>query len=277
MRSAAKLLGVVAFLTSSTALAAPNPPSTWTAERRTQIQNRLFVLWNELDLAVRNHRSNESAVERQEREFRMFRVFDRIPLRDELHGLEAELNRIGARFGISGVRVKLLRREAPASRIPRSVFVDGAFRLAPDATAETLQLQLAGTGTREALLNFVRSWDETVTRLLVPEEPRGGLRWTLSANAYRFRDVRFPKILPREPRALLPGWARTDPKRFADLEPELWRRVEAIEALIPSAKEAYPVRERFLLNSARMSFFLAKSMPGDEAEPRPPRKRAEGR
>lgn len=241
--------------------AAAVPPS-WTPEREAQLRSRLVFLWNEVDLAVRNRRSNERDVQRQEGEFRALRLFDRIPFTDALEGLEEELNRVAPRFELANVRVRLLRREPPPPALPAEVYVDEPFRLAPEDVGELLHLRIEGTGTREGVINLLDQRNAVVTRLLITADPRlpeEAGRWWVDATAFRFRKIRFPRIKPRDPRTVLPRWARENPKDFAQAEPALWKRVESIEKLIPSAREAYPARERFLLNSARMSFFISKA------------------
>lgn len=85
--------------------------------------------------------------------------------------------------------------------------------------------------------------------------------WKIHAHAFRFRNLKFPTLVPRNPRSLLPAWARVDFPAFAKAEPVISGFVTRIEALEPKAEPYYRLREEFLVNDARLSFFLSKAAP----------------
>jgi hypothetical protein len=92
-------------------------------------------------------------------------------------------------------------------------------------------------------------------------------RFAVRARSYRFRELRYPRLRPRDPLELLPSWARRQPERFASQEPILWDYVKRIREKIPETPGLYEQRAEFLLDSARMSFFMTKAQAYAQTKP----------
>jgi hypothetical protein len=149
-----------------------------------------------------------------------------------------------ARCEVSGASVRVLHAERVESR-GYARFEDLLRAVAPRLgahTAEAVCLGVAGPV------------DDDRCRAT-------NLPWTLDARAFVFRKIAFPRLVARDPRQLLPGWAKKDPKAFAKAEPALWKLIESTLRLAPQAKPRYATKRRFLLKQAQMEFFLSKAMP----------------
>lgn len=235
---------------------------------RERLRFRLERLFNEADLLIRNSAASRADVARQERDARELRMMERIPFREDLTALRRSLAESAAS---TGVRLERLRAGPPPPRPappPRELGTERArpFRLSPEQVAEELPLRLEVRGERASIERWIARWKDEILRLVEPagEFPlergkKGG--WIVHARAYRFRPgLEFPRLRPPDPLTLLPSWARKDPAAFARLEPELWRLVQKTRAAVPRARTHYKNRRQFLLNDARLSFFLSKSV-----------------
>jgi hypothetical protein len=239
-------------------------------QERENLRYRLEGLYNEVDLLVQNQKVDQSDVRRQEREMAALKVYERIPLRADAPGLKRSLGESAKSYGIriEAVQLRRSRRPAPAA-VPSSVYSDARFRLSQDQLVEEIPFRVVFSGDRARARDWVRAWPADQMRLAEPVagydnfavEPAGRGRWAVEARAFRFRATRFPRLRPRDPAALLPAWARRRPGDFARAEPVLWSFVTRARRRIPLTPSLYAGRSRFLLNDARMSFFLAKAMP----------------
>jgi hypothetical protein len=254
---------------SSVGLASPLPPARPLNEaERSDLRYRLESLDNELELLVRNQRSDESGSARLDRAFEALRVLERIPLETGIDDLRAELAHRAKPSGVGLVRLEILARDKPKKPLPDSLFSDTPkFHLEPDQIAETLHLRLVISGDGPAIEEWIQKWPEDQLRLIEPEKgyarpglrPAGNGRFRLQARVFRFRKIRFPRLKPRDPVSLLPAWARREPGRFAQAEPELWRYVRRIQERIPETQAPFEKKGELLLERARMSFFLSKA------------------
>jgi len=233
---------------------------------RASLRYKLENLFNEVDLLIRNQRVDEADVLRQEREMEALKVYERIPFTDDLEGLKEQLSESARQSGVKLERLLVLGRSKAKRRIPSSLLTDEPeFRLTPLDVVETLHLQLDARGSESAIQRWTSAWQTEQLRLVEPAvdapERQGVDRWQIQARTFRFRNIQFPALRPRPPEQLLPAWARRNSSEFARQEPLLWSFVEKVRALTPAALPLYRNRERFLLNGARMDFFLAKAMP----------------
>jgi hypothetical protein len=249
-------------------MAAPAPRPTLTATERSSLRYHLQNLWSEMDLLVRNQETDEKDLRRQDREFALFRVFDRIPFEPRIPELKKELSTSAQKYGleISLLQIQRNLKEPPAP--PKEIYTDKRpFHFSKEQLYETLRLKISGRGSIKDVQRWLDSWDDILLRYVEPlgpitRTPRG---WQVQAAAYRFRNVNFPRLKPRDPVTLLPAWARKDPGAFAQAEPQLWNYVTRIRAKTSEAELPYENRRKFLLNAARMSFFLSKALPHEEA------------
>lgn len=247
-------------------------PTALAPARASELEYRLENLANELELLVRNHRADEADVKRQEHQLAVARAYQRIPFEDGLPALLKELRAASAPRGIAIERVLLVGRSGASRRIPRELYSDQtAFKMRPEDAVETLDIRIVtssgpGAGDAAAVDRWAQGLGRRTTRLLDPPDGQDALRCfpdgrghrTVDARIYRFRRIRFPRVRPRDPLSLLPASARRDPSGFARAEPRLWQYVERIRRLEPVAGALYPIRGRFFLNDARMSFLLSK-------------------
>jgi hypothetical protein len=128
--------------------------------------------------------------------------------------------------------------------------------------AEPIPFEAEVAGSRDAVERWIRAWKETQVRYAEPTaaiEAQGGAAWKVRGRAYRFRDVRYPEIRQRDPRGLLPPWARRAPAEFAHREPRLWRFVSETRRLAPSARPLLEIRRELLTLKPRLEFFIAKT------------------
>jgi hypothetical protein len=244
------------------------PASSLGEAERSELRYRLESLSNEMELLIRNQRSDASDSARIGRAFEGLRVLDRIPLQPELASLRAELESRAKESGVKVVKIELLGHDRPKKRVPAELYSDTpSFKLEPDQIGETLHIRLYLAGDGPAVEEWIQRWPYDQLRLIEPEagykkpglKPNGAGRFTLRARAFRFRDIHFPKLKPRDPISLLPAWARKDPGRFAATEPLLWQYIRNIQERIPLTAGPFDGLRELLLDKARMSFFLSKT------------------
>lgn len=232
------------------------------------LRYRLETLYNEVDLLVRNQRSDQSGRARIERAFKALKVFDRIPMQPKIDTLRAELAHRAEEAGVGLVKLEVLGKDRPKKALPRVLVSDTPhFALSPDQIAETLHLRLTIKGDPSLIEQWIQKWPEDQLRLIEPESgyARPGLahagkdRFQLRARAYRFREIHFPTLKAHDPLDLLPEWARRNPVSFAASQPALWEYVKKIQEAIPRTSSPFETKGDLLLNSARMDFFLSKA------------------
>ena len=266
-----KIPALLTLLFSATqALASPSAPARLTPVERDTLRYHLENLFNEVDLLVKNQRADESDVQRQEREFQGLQVYERIPFQENLTELKSQLAGSASDHGLILERIAITHRSQEGGKVPSSIYTDNSgFHLKPGQVVQTLDVRaVVKAKTPAELENWVHGWKSDVLRLVEPSgtesscyHPLGTGEYAVSAIAYRFREEKFPTLVPRNPMELLPGWARRDPDSFARNESLLWDFVKKIQALEPKTPPLYRNRERFLLNDARYEFFLKKASP----------------
>jgi hypothetical protein len=265
---------------SVTAHSAPAPTSL-DAKQRDWLRYKLENLFNEQDLMIRNQKVDRSDVEHQRREFTELKVFERIPFREDLPGLRKSIEASTVERGLKLISFNPLPKHKPtAPRLPESIYTDGPnFKLSNEQLVDEIPFQAVIQGPEAAVTDWIMSWPEDQLRLAEPEGksialathklPNG--KWEVKAHAFRFRDIKFPTLRPRDPAELLPTWAAGNTQLFAQNEPLLWTFVTRTRAITPQALPLYRNREEMALNAARMSFFISKAAPRSETGPgRPP-------
>lgn len=250
---------ILSFVVLSSAFGAQVP---LTQTQRDRLRFRLENLFNEMDLAIKNEKINRSDLGKQERDFEVLRVFEAIPLSENLNGLQAELVKLAEKQGLEAQNFKVVRRSKPKASPPRLVFSDDPrFKFTEDQLVEKIDFKLKIRGPKRDIETWKTSVQNEAPRLIEFDRVSYGRGYAdIQAHAYRFRDVRFPKLVPRKSVELLPSWARKNQKVFAQTEPLLWELASRIEDLRPKALPLYSTREQFLLNDARISFFISKSL-----------------
>ncbi|HUP57926.1 MAG TPA: hypothetical protein VM598_10770, partial [Bdellovibrionota bacterium] len=262
MKVALQLILSSCLLFSTLAGAAP-APARLSEPQRSDLRYRLESLFNEVDLLVRNQRSDESDRARLGRELRELKVLERIPMKTDLDGLKRELSERARAFDIRVERVELVSADSPSRPVPREIATHlPSFRIETSQLVQTLRIRLVLKGDGPAIYDWIQRWPDDQVRLIEPEKgfERPGVtqvragRFSVWARAYRFREIRYPRLRPRDPAELLPAWAKRQPERFARQEPMLWDYVKRIREKIPETPSLYERRAAFLLDSARMSF-----------------------
>lgn len=251
-------------------------PPKLSQQERSQLRFHLENLWNEIHLLVLNQASEERDIRRQEREFQFFQIFDRIPFSQRIQKLREELKSTAKENGIILSKIEVTRRSTQPKPIPQQVYTDTQrFRFSQEQLTETLEIRVIGKGPIESAHRWVESWPKQVIRLVIADTRHPSdskvhrldqKSWEIQAHAFRFRSIKYPKLLPRNPLELLPSWARKNPRSFAEEEPFLWSFVTRIQEWKPKAAKAYENRRQFFLNDERMSFYLlqAKEVPIQE-------------
>jgi hypothetical protein len=240
---------------------------------REAIRYQLLNLFNEADLLIRNEKSDELDLARQEREAKVLRIYDRIPFSEQLDQLRHELATGAKAKKLADVKVTVVGRSPKPAPVPKSVFTDEArFKLSDNQLVETIYLKIQVKGSKSDVRAWVKSWAAEQMRLIEPRSGYGNLSmkplgkvWVVEAKAFRFRDVEFPRLISRNPVELLPAWARKNPDAFAQAEPKLWQLIEQTQALQPKAQPYYEKKRKYLLSQAREEFFLGKATRGEAA------------
>lgn len=266
MTASAILVALTLLFPAAHASASTRPSEQRLSEKeRSVLRHRLENIWNEVHLMVRNENSAKIDFDRLQREMRQFRVLERIPLRDNLDGLKEELELSIRSHGLGLTSFKVIGRSRSAD-VPPELFTDsGRFRLSEKQLVEETRIEIRGKGKIDQVYRWISDWKEDLLRVIEPvksPEQRAGETWRLQIRAYRFRDIQFPRLKPRDPMQLLPNWARKNPDRFAEQERLLWSLVVKTREMIPKSESAYQMRGKFLLEGARMSFFIKKTENG---------------
>lgn len=236
---------------------------------KASLRFHLENLSNEIDLLIRNQKIDRSDVKKQERDFANLRTLERIPLKRNIPSLKSELIESAKPLNLQLQHMETTGYSPPGKKIPSLVLTsDPPFRLNEDQLVEKIQFTITVQGTEDQLNEWVHHWPNQLIRYVEFESKKERRPihskaakpiWILKAHTFRFREIRFPKLRPKNPRDLLPAWAKQNPGAFSAQEPVLWSFVKKIEQLAPQATPCYDIRSQFLLNDARLSFFLSKS------------------
>jgi hypothetical protein len=231
---------------------------------RDALRSRLEAHFSELDLTVKNHRSEVRDLERQKLEIEQLKVLERIPFEEKIPELKKELAESASSFRVKVSGFQKKGHSSIGTRpVPDKIFSDERFRLDPTLTAQEVHFTLTADGDRAAVQKWLASLPTEQMRLveLKKLEPLNNRQFIVRAHAFRFRPIEFPKIEVRDPSVHLPGWAKKNPQAFAESEPLLWSFVTQARELKAQAEPLYATRRQVLLNSARMAFFLSKALP----------------
>jgi hypothetical protein len=211
-----------------------------------------------MDLLIKNQRADIADLKRQEKEMSALQVFERIPMEQKVHELHEQLILSAKQFGLLPSQFKVTHFSQPGKTIPKKVFTNEInFRITPDQLTEKIYFRIQVKGTNESIDKWIQNWSNHPVRIVELDSRQGG---NIQAHAFRFRPIRFPTLVPRKPIEYLPKWAQTNLKYFSETEPLLWSFVTRIQNLAPQTPPYYMNRARFLLNDARYSFFLSKSL-----------------
>jgi hypothetical protein len=265
---------LLALTSSQLALSSTTPALQ--PEQHQRLRYKLETLFNEQDLMIRNQKVDHSDVAHQRKELEALKVFERIPYKADIAGLQENLRESSKRRGLKLITFKALqgKTKASAKRVPESLYTDDpAFRLTPAQLAEEVPFRAVLQGDKPSVLTWMESWPDDQLRLT---EPRGGNpdsaikglpngQWEIQAHAFRFRDIKFPTLKARDPIELLRREGVRTPETLAQTDPLLWSFVTRIRELAPQARPLYHTREDLLLNSAIMSFFVSKAVPRGRA------------
>jgi hypothetical protein len=234
---------------------------------RNSMRYELEILFNEVDLLIKNQKSNLSNLKRQETDIEGLKVYERIPFKRDESGLKEELKRSAQAFQVTLAEFKTTRNKDEPLVHPRQTHLSPQWK--PESIAEQIGFRAVVRGPEISVKNWVRAWKTDQMRLIELDSkdenqsivPLKNQRWEIYAHAFRFKPIKPPEFNPKSPRELLPSWAKRDPKSFSSSEPLLWNYVIRTEALIPKAKPYFQSRSKFMLNDAQMNFFLSKALP----------------
>jgi hypothetical protein len=230
----------------------------------TDLRRRLERLYFEQDLMVRNEKADRADLRHQLEEFGALKVFERIPFHSDLKGLSGQLHRSARRHGLASDSIQWERgtiQHPPAIPSTLNSAENPGFRLSDLQLAEQIPFILRVTGPAPAIREWVEAWREEQMRITeVDRISPAGKGWRIHGHGFRFREVKFPTLRARDPLELLPQPYSRNPKTLARTEPQLWRLVLQTRAVSPRARPLYRLREQLLLNSARMSFFIAHAL-----------------
>lgn len=222
---------------------------------RDSLRYHLENFSNEMDLLIRNQRVDHFDLQRQERDMATLKVFERVPLDQELVEMKYALTKNAKFSGLLLTQFEVLPNKSITPSLPPFLYTDSSFHIRDEQLVERIKFVISIQGPD------VRKWGASLPHTLiryvkVDHIHRIGSSWQISAHAYRFRNIRFPKLQPKDPLTYLPTWARRNTTKFAQAEPTLWTFVKRIESLAPRTAPLYETRGKFLLNDARLNFFI---------------------
>ena len=222
---------------------------------RDSLRYHLENLRNELRLLIKNQKVDRADLDKQKRDLTMLKVYDRIPLERGLTGLEKDLTHGAKNQGLklTGFNVILLSKSQ--QKIPPSLTTNQtSFHLSHDQIVETIYFEFQLKGPASVIQSWVNGWSDSQKRIieLNPGESVAPLvhpHWRVQAHAYRFRPIRFPQLRARIPE-----------KASVKGDPFLLNVIHEIQELSLNSPPLYAIHEQFLLNDARLTFFLSKSV-----------------
>ena len=267
-------MGIKTFVVVASGLFAAG--LVWAAPRLSPIQKEeirsgLQNLVDGAELMVRNRIADRRDLERQKSDFVNLKVYNRIPLSPDVDQLREEMKASALSSGLKLVSLTVLSSPSRPKPIPPFMYSDvRTFDLLPGQVVQEIPIRVeVEGGDREVVLAWMRSWKHEQMRFVEakpgtqPKTKAGSApqvrRWEVQALTYKFRDVRFPEIRFRDPLELLPAWARMDQISFAKKEPQLWSLVARSRELSPQARGLTDDRREFLLERARLEFYLSKA------------------
>ncbi len=224
---------------------------------------------------VRNRRADQLDRERQQRDADRIRLFERIPMSDQLPSLQKELSDLAGEEGLELVSVARakedrlsFKRSAPLRAQPRELdTMAPPFRFTDEDLVESVPIQImvqvpeGGLTSPQARINrWLERWPGKLTRLItsVKTHALDSDLWEIRLKAFRFRtEIKHPRLTVSDPVRYLPLWAQKNPAQFAKAEPKLWDYVKEIRRLLPEALPGLALKEDFLLAQARMAFLLS--------------------
>jgi hypothetical protein len=238
-------------------------------EQRNTLRYELQNLSNEMELLIRNQKSNEADIRRQEMDFSVLKVYERIPFTRDIKNLNQDLRKSASTLQIKVLNVHVTHYSKMGKKIPLTISArQPPFHFSQDQLVEAIYfIATVNAPSQEAIKHWIQSWPTEQMRLVEPDYTEAhqplihqirSHTWEVNTRAFRFRNVHYPTIIPRKAKALLPRWAQKSLFTFANQEPLLWNLVTQIEALSPEAKPHYRERGQFYLNDDRMNFFLSK-------------------
>jgi hypothetical protein len=239
-------------------------------QEKESLRYHLEGLFNDVDLIIKNRKSRNADLKRQERDLAFLKVYERIPFKRNISALEKNLKETARDYQIQLLQFKVSGYSKPGKPLRKSQFADEPrLQIQPDQLVEEIHIQLIVKGDPEKIRNWTQAWRQEQMRLVELEtsDPSPSIRsvtsnqWEIRARAFRFRKIQYPNLIPRNQKEFLPQWAKKEPKHFASAEPLLWSFVSKTEALIPQAKPLYQTRSQMFLNDFRMNFFLSKASP----------------
>lgn len=255
-----------------------------TPQEQESLRFHLENLYNELDLLFRNEKVDQLDLVRQERELALLKVFERIPFQVDKKGFEKSLKKsVQSPF----IKIHYIRWDKLSAqqmkvedKVPKKIYSDQTSLAIRDAQiVEEIPFECIVTGPRGDLVSWIKSWSNIIIRIIEFESIKlkplptfiadskstdhitGVKKWTIRAKIFRFKEIDYPRIVPRNPRKFLPSWANSDFDSFSKSYSKLAEFVTEIEELTPKAKTQYIRRERFFLNQLRYSLFNKLSAP----------------
>ena len=249
MNSFCKTVLLILIAVSTTAAVRP-----FQSESREEALFRLNQIFNELDLLIRNQRADRADVLHQKRDIEGLKVYERIPLQENLSGLERELFESTRRSGLKLGRVRVLEHSPEPEKPPEEIFTDRSFHLSADQLARSMTLEIDVKGAQKNVESWMTSVQDNQMRLVkvLDKKLKGhGVVWKLRLKSFQFRDIVFPKLRPRDPKEVLLLCSEPDSV--------LKNLAKKAQALIPRAAPFYENRREFLLNQARLEFFIKNS------------------
>lgn len=229
-----------------------------------EYRDRLKQKESELNLFIQNQTSHLSDLRKQENDMAELKIYEWIPLDSDSQkanrNLKSKFAQSALAHGIALDAIQILRPEKSerVQKIPKELNVDSrpVFRLQEKQIVRKLTLRISVRGSAEAIENWIDSWPSEILRLANVQYPlvqQGKNQWQLQAKIFEFKDVKFPELEIHDPFEGIPSWTTKDPAMIL--------LAKRIRDLTPKATPLYQIRGRFLLNAARMSFFLSHALP----------------
>ena len=157
------LFFAILFVTLSTAVASLQPESLNDSDR-SGLRYRLENLFNEVDLIVRNHRTDELDLVRQSQTIQGLKIYERIPFQARTEEIREQLSDSAEENGFKIRAFKLLgvNHGQDIPPVPTELYTDQkGFQLSPEQIAEPIRFRVTVEGDKERIRTSVRDGPRT--------------------------------------------------------------------------------------------------------------------
>lgn len=233
-----------------------------------RIKYKLTNLKNEMELLIKNKKTNELDLKKIENEFKNFKIYEFIPIEFYEKDFEKKLELSLREFHLNLNKIQVLSKSKMKKKPPAFLYSDTPqFKLKENQLTQEIKIKILLSGEPSQLQSWLKK--ENLSFLFQPlslpafpkqtslpgqkEMNQENQSLEIIGKTWVFRKITFPKITPRNPHTLIKK-VKLSPKNLEELK----LLASEIDKKTKLALPLYHNQEKFLLESARMSFFLSK-------------------